>query len=67
VLGVEALEQTAPPAEQHRDDVELELVEDTGGECELRRPGAVDQHVPAASTVADMASPVLGVGAVAPL
>ena len=35
-LGTEALEQTAPLAEQHRDDVELDLVEDAGGECELR-------------------------------
>ena len=30
--GSEALEQTAPLAEEHRDDVELHLVEDPGGE-----------------------------------
>ena len=36
LLGSEALEQTAPLAEEHRDDMELELVEDAGGKCELR-------------------------------
>ncbi len=41
----EAREQTAPLAEQHRDDVELELVEDTGGKSELCGSGAVDEHV----------------------
>lgn len=34
LLGSEALEQTAPLAEEHRDDVEFELVEDAGGKCE---------------------------------
>src|SRR4029450_10135728 len=45
LLGSEALEQTAPLAEEHRNDMELELVEDAGGKCELRRSGAVNQHV----------------------
>ena len=45
LLGGEALEETAPLAEEHRDDVELELVEDAGGQSELRGCGAVDQHV----------------------
>src|SRR5215218_3562374 len=45
LLGSEALEQTAPLAEEHRDDMELDLVEDTGSERELRGSGAVDQHV----------------------
>src|SRR6266508_831733 len=45
LLGGEALEQTAPLAEEHRDDMELELVENARGECELRGGGAVDQHV----------------------
>ncbi len=48
LLRSEALEQAAPLAEEHRDDMELELVEDTGCNCELRRSGAVDQHVPVA-------------------
>src|SRR5215203_1614601 len=45
LLGSEALEQTAPLAEEHRDDMELDLVEDAGSERELRGSGAVDQHV----------------------
>jgi hypothetical protein len=51
LLGSEALEQAAPLAEEHRDDVELELVEDAFSECELRGPGAVDQHVPVARSL----------------
>ncbi len=35
VLGSEAVEQAAPLAEEHWDDVELELVEDAGSKCEL--------------------------------
>src|SRR5829696_3245870 len=45
LLASEALEQTAPLAEEHRNDMELELVEDAGGKRELRGAGAVDQHV----------------------
>src|SRR5918999_3320220 len=45
LLGSEALEQTTTLAEEDRDDVELDLVEDSGGERELRGSGAVDQHV----------------------
>ena len=37
VLGAEALEEPAPLAEEDRDDVKLELVEDAGGERELRK------------------------------
>jgi hypothetical protein len=36
LLGSEALEQTAPLAEEHGDEMDLELVEDAGGERELR-------------------------------
>jgi hypothetical protein len=36
LLGSEALEQTAPLAEEHRDQMDLELVEYAGGERELR-------------------------------
>ncbi len=45
LLGSEALEQSAPLAEEHRDNMELELVEDAGGKCQLRDCGAVDQDV----------------------
>ena len=37
--------ETAPLAEEHRDEMDLDLVEDAGGERELRGSGAVDQHV----------------------
>src|SRR5919106_854102 len=37
--------ETAPLAEEHRDDVELDLVEDAGRERQLRYPGAMDEHV----------------------
>ena len=45
LFGSEAFEQTAALAEEHRDDMELELVEDAGGECELRDCRAMDQYV----------------------
>src|SRR5215217_5362450 len=45
LLGSKALEQPTPLAEEHRDDMELELVEDAGGQRELRDSGAVDEHV----------------------
>jgi hypothetical protein len=45
LLGSEAFEQTASLAEEHRDDVELDLVEDACRECELRGSGTVDEHV----------------------
>src|SRR5262245_7551918 len=48
LLGSEALEQTAPLAEEHRNDMELDLVEDAGREPELRGSGTVDEHVPVA-------------------
>ena len=44
VLGSEALEQTAPFAEEHRYDMELKLVEDAGSKCELDS-GACDGGV----------------------
>ncbi len=37
VLGIKAVEETAPLAEEHRDEMDLELVEDAGSECQLRR------------------------------
>src|SRR5215218_7302158 len=51
LLGSEALEQTAPLAEEHRDEMDFELVEDAGGKRELRGSGAVDQHVLAARSL----------------
>jgi response regulator RpfG family c-di-GMP phosphodiesterase len=45
VLGTEVVEKTAPLPEEHRDEMDLELVEDTGSECELCGSGAVDQDV----------------------
>src|SRR6266566_1157607 len=45
LLGSEALEQTAPLAEEHRDDMKLELVEDARRECKLGDCGAVNKHV----------------------
>jgi hypothetical protein len=38
VLGTEVVEATAPLAEEHRDEMDLELVEDAGSERELRVP-----------------------------
>jgi hypothetical protein len=45
VLGTEMVEETAPLAQERRDDMEFELVEDAGSERKLRGPGAVDEHV----------------------
>jgi hypothetical protein len=45
LLGSEAVEQAAPLAEEHRDDVELEFVEEACREGELGDRGAVDEHV----------------------
>ena len=45
VLGAEVVEEAAALAEEHRDEMDLELVEDAGGERELRGSGAVDQDV----------------------
>ena len=45
LLGSKVLEQTASLAEEHRDDMELELVEDAGGKSELGDSGPVDEHV----------------------
>jgi hypothetical protein len=51
VHGIELVEEAPPLTEENRDDVDLELVEDAGGECELRRAGAVDEHVPVARSL----------------
>src|SRR5215203_2142464 len=45
VLGSEVVEKAAPSAEEQRDQMDLEFVEDAGSECELRGAGTVDQHV----------------------
>ena len=45
MLGTEVVEEMAPLAEEHLDEMDLELVEDAGSECELCGSGAVDQHV----------------------
>jgi hypothetical protein len=59
VLGTEVVEETAALAEEHRDEMDLELVEDAAGERELCRPGAVDKHVlsPAARLASVIAVP----------
>ena len=51
VLGTELVEETAPLAEEHRNEMDHELVEDAGRECELRGSGAVDQHATGPRTV----------------
>jgi hypothetical protein len=38
LLGSVCLEQTAPLGEEHQGDMELDLVEDAGGDCELPVP-----------------------------
>lgn len=43
--GPEVVEQTAACAEEHRDLVDLELVEAAVRERALRGPGAVHKHV----------------------
>src|SRR3954469_349937 len=43
--GGQAREQMATLAEEHGDDVQLDLVEDARGKCQPRGSGAVDQHV----------------------
>src|SRR4051794_15324123 len=45
LLRSEVVEETAALAEEHRDEMDLDLVEHAGGERELRDPGAMDQHV----------------------
>ena len=45
-LDVEVVEQPPPATEQHRDDVQLELVQDPGGQGELRGGRPVHQDVP---------------------
>jgi hypothetical protein len=42
VLRIEVVEETAPLAEEHRYEMDLELVEDASSERELRDCGAVD-------------------------
>lgn len=39
------VEETAPLAQEHRDDMEFELVEDAGSEHQPCGPGALDEHV----------------------
>ena len=50
VLGSEVVEETAPLAEEHRDEMDLELIEEAGSERELRNCSAVDQDVLVART-----------------
>ena len=45
VLGSEALEQTAPLAEENRYDMKLKLVEHAGSKCEPCDSGACDGGV----------------------
>src|SRR5215217_1299979 len=44
LLGTEVVEETAPLAEEHRDHMELQLVEHAGRERQLGDSGAVYQH-----------------------
>jgi hypothetical protein len=45
VLRIAFVEQTAPSTKVHRDEVDLEFVEDAGGECEADSGGAVGEQV----------------------
>src|SRR5918996_1320824 len=45
LLGGEPVEQTSSLAEEHRNDMEFDLVEDAGAESELCDSGAVHQYV----------------------
>jgi len=45
MLRGKVVEQPPPLAQQHRHDVQLELVELAGSEQRLGRPGAVHHHV----------------------
>src|SRR5918999_5871285 len=46
VPGPEALEEPAALAQQHRDDVDLELLQQARSKRTLRGAGAVDEDVP---------------------
>jgi hypothetical protein len=48
VLAAQVLEEAAAFAEEDRDQVDLDLVEDAGGEGQLGDAGAVDEDVPVA-------------------
>jgi hypothetical protein len=45
VLRTGVVEEKTSLAEEHRDEIDLELIEDTGSERELGGSGAVDQDV----------------------
>src|SRR5580765_1156579 len=45
LFGGKAVEEAAALSEEHWDEVDLELVEDAGGERQLCRAGAMDEHV----------------------
>jgi hypothetical protein len=51
VLGTALVEETASLAEEHRDEMDLELVEEPCGEGTLRDARPVDQHVLVAGSV----------------
>src|SRR5829696_10025622 len=59
------VEKSAPLAEEYRDEMDLEFVEDAGSECELRGSGTVHQHVPAARSLLGLGHRSLHVGHVA--
>jgi hypothetical protein len=44
VLGTEVVEEAAPLAEEHRDDMDLELVEDAGSAPVPVRPEPLDER-----------------------
>jgi hypothetical protein len=51
LAGGPVAEQAAPAAQQDRDEVDLDLVEDAGRETELRDRRAVDEHVAVARSL----------------
>jgi hypothetical protein len=59
LFGSEVLKQTAPMAEEHRDDMQLELVEGASRKGEPRDSRSVDQHVPVARPCLALAIAVL--------
>src|ERR1051325_11265347 len=48
VVGWHAVEKRFTPPDQDRDQVNLQLVQDTGGQCQPGSAGSMDQYVPVA-------------------
>ena len=57
VLGSEVVEQPSPLAEEHRDDVELDLIKDAGSERTLAAAAGDDRTVHGAATAQPVRRP----------